>query len=473
MTRRHGRSSIASQPALLGALTILMALVAVYIVYNANSGLPFVPAYNVRAVIGDAEHMGKTGDVRIGGVLVGKVGDRRLEVMPNGSTRAVLDLALQKSIEPLPQGTQIRMRAMSSLGSNYVEIIPGHSTQPLSGNPPTIMSVHAPPEISFPDALEAYDKKTRGEMGRYLGGAGDSLAGRGSDLNEVIALAPQTMSHLEGAARVLASRSADLAGFIDGFSRLSDSLAPVAQQQAGLFRGLDRTFSALAPVRANVADATSTAPPMLDAGIRGFPSQRGLVRETTALFAALRPGLHAVSGAANDIGVMSTKSPAAFRSLQGLSPRLASSARALGTFSTDPSVIPALRTLTGTFNALAPTIADLSASQTVCNYPGVALRNLMSVLSDGTGNGNFLNAGAALVLPGPNGEAGPAAAPANGPKERKDNYLHSTLTPYTGSGPQPECESGNEKFQGGQQAIGHAPGRQPAHTERTVPGRPR
>ena len=146
--------------------------------------------------------------------------------------------------------------------------------------------------------------------------------------------------------------------------------------------------------------------------------------------------------------------------------------RALSALADQSITEPALATTADTFDTLRPTISDLSDSQLVCNYPGVALRNLMSVLSEGTANGNFFGVGAALVLPGPNGEAGPAAAPANGPPDRRDNYLHSTVTPNTGSG-SGECEAGNESYKGGRQTIGHAPGTQQARTDTVVPGRPR
>jgi hypothetical protein len=93
------------------------------------------------------------------------------------------------------------------------------------------------------------------------------------------------------------------------------------------------------------------------------------------------------------------------------------------------------------------------------------------VLSERTGTGNFVGVGAVLVVPALDGEMGPAAAPANGPRE--DSHLHSTLTPLAGQGDAPECESGNETYAIGRQAIGGAPGRQQAATERTVGGRPR
>ena len=43
MNRRPGDSGIATNPVLVGALTVLVTVIAVFVSYNANSGLPFVP----------------------------------------------------------------------------------------------------------------------------------------------------------------------------------------------------------------------------------------------------------------------------------------------------------------------------------------------------------------------------------------------------------------------------------------------
>ena len=42
---RRGSQSIAANPVLIGAATTLVVLVAVFLSYNANKGLPFVPTY--------------------------------------------------------------------------------------------------------------------------------------------------------------------------------------------------------------------------------------------------------------------------------------------------------------------------------------------------------------------------------------------------------------------------------------------
>src|SRR3954467_11238700 len=48
---RRGSASIAANPVLIGAATTLVVLVAVFLAYNANSGLPFVPTYQLPAAV--------------------------------------------------------------------------------------------------------------------------------------------------------------------------------------------------------------------------------------------------------------------------------------------------------------------------------------------------------------------------------------------------------------------------------------
>ena len=48
MSRRPTASIVAS-PVLIGAVTLLVTIVAVFLAYNANTGLPFVPTYDIKA----------------------------------------------------------------------------------------------------------------------------------------------------------------------------------------------------------------------------------------------------------------------------------------------------------------------------------------------------------------------------------------------------------------------------------------
>ena len=47
---RGGRvGSLAASPTLVGAVTVLVVVVAVFLAYQANQGLPFVPTYKLSA----------------------------------------------------------------------------------------------------------------------------------------------------------------------------------------------------------------------------------------------------------------------------------------------------------------------------------------------------------------------------------------------------------------------------------------
>ena len=126
--RRRGTASVAASPVLIGAATVLVALVAVFIAYNANAGLPFVPTYDLNAELPSGGKLVKGNEVRVGGFRVGVVKDIKPKVTTvNGERRsvAVAELSLDKKIEPLARDTKFRVRPRSALGLKYIELQPG------------------------------------------------------------------------------------------------------------------------------------------------------------------------------------------------------------------------------------------------------------------------------------------------------------------------------------------------------------
>src|SRR5256885_2069898 len=80
---RRPDSSIVANPILVGTTTLLTVLVAIFVTYNANNGLPFVPTYQVNAIVRDADLLGHNAEVRIGGKRVGLI-----TAMPAEPTRS-------------------------------------------------------------------------------------------------------------------------------------------------------------------------------------------------------------------------------------------------------------------------------------------------------------------------------------------------------------------------------------------------
>ena len=122
--RRRRASSIAANPVLIGAATTLVVIVAVFLAYNANEGLPFVPTYQLQAEVPDAANLVKGNDVRIAGTRVGTVTTIAPQKHSDGSVTAVLTLKMQTSVKPLPKDSTVLIRPRSALGLKYVESLP-------------------------------------------------------------------------------------------------------------------------------------------------------------------------------------------------------------------------------------------------------------------------------------------------------------------------------------------------------------
>ena len=103
----RGRGRIAGNPVLIGAATVLVVIVAVFLSYNANHGLPFVPSYALNAETPSAANLVRGNDVRIGGTRVGSVDSITAKRLPDGTSVAVLGLKLERAVAPLPRDTTV------------------------------------------------------------------------------------------------------------------------------------------------------------------------------------------------------------------------------------------------------------------------------------------------------------------------------------------------------------------------------
>src|SRR5258706_15937585 len=110
---RRSRASVVASPVLVGAVTVLVVIVGVYLAYNANKGLPFVPTYDLNAELPNAQKLIEGNDVRLGGFRVGVIDEIKPIVRSvNGheQTIALVKMKLQKNVEPLARTTRVDVR---------------------------------------------------------------------------------------------------------------------------------------------------------------------------------------------------------------------------------------------------------------------------------------------------------------------------------------------------------------------------
>jgi virulence factor Mce-like protein len=462
---RRGASSVAANPVLIGAATILIVIVAVFLAYNANAGLPFVPTYDLRSEVPNAANLVVGNDVRIGGTRVGAVTDIDAVRRADGRITAELTLQLEEAVQPLPDDSTVLIRSRSALGLKYVEISRGTSRAGFE-NGATIPLRQATPEpVEIDQVLNTFDEPTRAGSRTNLNEFGGALAGRGQSLNEALGSLPLLLTRLEPVMRGLSRQETGLRGFVRGLGAAAAEVAPVGEQQAQLFVGLDRTFGAFADVAPQLQESIETAPPLLDTGIRELPAQRPFLRNTQALFRELRPGVRALRGAAPELAGAFTVGQTTLRRSVALNRRLESTFREIQAFSEDPMTSLGVNGLRNLSEILRPTLADVTPAQTVCNYASMLLRNGASLLSEGDSRGTWQRFIIISAPLGENNEGGPSSAPANGPS---GNFLHANPYPNTpGRGRTNECEAGREPFTPAAAAIGNVAGNQGRETDDT------
>lgn len=471
---RRGRSSIAASPVLIGAVSVLIALVSIVLSYNANSGLPFVETYDVRVEVPDAAGLVAGNDVREGGARIGQLGAIEPFRARDGGYGALLVLKLDRSAGPLPEDTRLAVRPRSPLGLRYIELTRGSSRRTLA-NGSTIALRHAAPiPVEFDDLFETFDAPTRAAAPEATEAIGTAIAGRGAGLNHAIRGLLPLVTRLEPAARNLADPRTGLGRLLPALGRTAGQLRPVAEPQARMFTALAGTFGALARVRTDLQESIAAAPRMLEVGIEELPRQARFVRAATDLSRRLRPGVAMLSASAPDLDAALRSGAPALRRLPALDQRLERTFADLDRFDGDDRVHTGLKALAGSMTGVQPLTAFLTPAQTVCNYGGLLLRNLASSFSEADAIGSMMRFSVVLPSQVAGSEAGPAATPSNGPQPPvttgapADNFLHSNPYPNTAApGQEPECEAGNEGYRKGSTLIGNVPGDQGRRAEPT------
>jgi virulence factor Mce-like protein len=478
---RRGSASIAANPVLIGAATVLVIIVAVFLAYNANNGLPFVPTYQLKAELPNAASLVKGNEVRVGGTRVGAIDDINAVVDKDGHSKAVITMQLERSIEPLPVDTTVLVRSRSVLGLKYVQLTKGNSSKGLADGATIPLRQARPQPVEFDEFLSTFNDPTRKAIEENTREFGDGLAGRGADLNRLFqALAP-LLRDIQPALRNLSNPETRLDRLFRALGRTAALVAPVSEQNAQLFVNLNRTVKAFADTaRPYLQQSIEEAPPSLRVATEEFPKQRPFLRDSEELFAELRPGARELTKVAAPLAEAIDAGATVLPRSVAFNQRVETTFGALGTLTQDPLASVGLGDLTTIAGLAYPTIAQLNPVQSVCNYVTLFFRNASNLLSDGGRTGTWQRFAVLTGPTAPNGEQGQSSAPANGPEP--DNFLHANPLPNTAStnparmeggkwvpAQSPtECEPGNEKYIAGRQVIGNVPGNQGTKTEHTT-----
>ncbi len=98
-------------------MTVLVVMVAVFLAYNANQGLPFVPTKELKVNVGSGSDLVVGNEVREGGFRIGLVSALKPIKLKSGQVAAQLTLQLNQAEGNVPVNSTVADSSAFGAGS--------------------------------------------------------------------------------------------------------------------------------------------------------------------------------------------------------------------------------------------------------------------------------------------------------------------------------------------------------------------
>lgn len=350
---------------LVGAVALLAAMVAVFLAYNANSGLPFIPTKEIKVDFTNGANVVVGNDVREGGYRVGLVSALEPIELPSGQAGAQLTLKLGRAYGKVPADSTASIRPLSVLGSKYVDLHNGIS-QDLVADGGTLPVSQTTVPVQFDELFQAFSPRTRRAIQENLVGIGNALAGRGSALNETLASLPALLGHLAPVARYLSDPKTGLTRFIGFLTDFTSTVAPVARVASQLFTDMASTFGAISQDPSALEATIAESPSTLAVGTDSLAVQQPFLADLTRLGLALTPATAQLQATLPIVNPTIEAGTQTLARTPVLNANLEQVLQAVQTLALAPGTNQSLNGLTATVGTLNPMVRYLGPYQTVC-----------------------------------------------------------------------------------------------------------
>ncbi len=314
--RRRGAAALA---VLLG----VAALVAVVLLATSAGGSN--GNYTVRAVFDDAGNIIPGENVKIGGVKIGTVGS----VTPTPQAKAAVVLHITNAgFKDFRADASCTIRPQALIGEKFVDCLP---TQPrVSGTPlpPPLKKIpkghegagqfllpvhntHSPVDVDLLGDINRLPERQRFTI--ILNELGAGLAGRGSDLHEVIQRANPALQELNKVLAILASENKVLARLAVDSDRALQPFAAVRNQVADFIQQSNTVAQATARHRGALARNLQLLPKFLKELGPAMDRLGRFADQTTPVFTDLKKAAPGIDKAFTNLPAFSRSSTKFFK----------------------------------------------------------------------------------------------------------------------------------------------------------------
>jgi hypothetical protein len=280
----------------------------------------------------------------------------------------VLDLKLDKSIEPLAVDSTLSVRPRSALGLKYVELVPGRAQRTFQDGDTIPIKNATPDAPELEDVLSSFPPETRTDARKSLEGFGNAIAGRGPALNTTIGSLEPFTRYLLPVMRNLSDPKTELRNFFPGLEAAAAEVAPVARVQARWFGEMATTFAAIGRDPEALRQTIEESPPTLQAATESFRVQTPFLARFASVSRDLQPGAAQLPRTLPLVNDALQAGVPAFRQTPQLGSDLEDLFASAEDLGDNPNTLLALRDLRTGVQVARPALEFVAPYQTVCNY---------------------------------------------------------------------------------------------------------
>ncbi len=311
----------------MAAVAVLLAVAAAAAVLLATSAGGSNGSYTVRAIFDDAGNIIPGENVKIGGVKVGTVG--AVTPTPQAKAAVVLDIS-DEGFKDFRADASCTIRPQALIGEKFVDCLP---TQPRVAGTPLppalhkigngkegageyllpVQNTHSPVDVDLLGDISRLPERQRFTI--LLNELGAGLAGRGSELHEVIQRANPALQELDKVLSILASQNKVLARLAVDSDRALQPFAGVRNQVADFVQQANTVAQASAHQRGALGRNLQLLPQFLKQLGPSMERLAALSDQITPAFTNLKTAAPGIDQAFTHLPAFSNSSTKFFQSL--------------------------------------------------------------------------------------------------------------------------------------------------------------
>jgi phospholipid/cholesterol/gamma-HCH transport system substrate-binding protein len=259
-----------------------------------GGAIPLKPKrYELRVNFPEATTLAQQADVRIAGVTVGKVQQKKLNKGVNATN---VTLQIESRYAPIAKDARAILRQKTLLGETYVELSPGHKKRGTLKDGALLANTQVEPTVELDEILQIFDPDTKDAFRQWVAESAQSIKnGGGQDLNYALGNLADFATDGAGVLKVLDTQQVALKSVIKNTGVVFSALNARYGQLRELIVNSQKTFSATAAQKEALARTFEIFPTFLD-------ESRLTLRRLTRFSLNTRPLVRDLKPVADDLG---------------------------------------------------------------------------------------------------------------------------------------------------------------------------